>query len=447
MTSIVDEACAIASDIAELRHDIHREPEIGLDLPRTQAKVLDALAGLPLDITMGQELSSVTAVLRGSKPGPTVLLRGDMDALPVTEATGVAYASKLDGSMHACGHDLHTAMLAGAARLLSARQAEITGNVIFMFQPGEEGLGGAKIMIGEGVLDAAGDRPVAAYGLHVVSDRDRAGVFSTRPGPMMAATDTLHVTVRGRGGHASRPHASADPIPAACEMVTALQTMVTRRFDVFDPVVITVGTFHAGTICNVIPDEATFEATVRSFSAQARQSLEEETARVVSHVAQAHGLVADVWWERIYPVTVNDATESAFAKGCATELFGGERATTLANPVPGAEDFSYVLQEVPGAFVFLGACPPGTDPTTAPSNHSARAVFDDSVLVDGTALLSELALRRLSQLDGGREDAEGPGWQVTPGALRIALVTGLLRPPAWCGRRRRPRGGLRLRTR
>jgi len=395
MTSIPDEAAAIAADIAELRHDIHREPEIGIDLPRTQGKVLDALAGLPLKITKGQELSSVTAVLYGGKPGPTVLLRGDMDALPVTEATGVPYASKIDGSMHACGHDLHTAMLAGAARLLSARQAEIAGNVIFMFQPGEEGQGGAQIMIREGVLDAAGERPVAAYGLHVVSDRERAGVFSTRPGPMMAATDTLHVTVRGRGGHASRPHASADPIPAACEMVMALQTMATRRFDIFDPVVVTVGTFHAGTASNVIPDEAAFEATVRSFSAGARRVLEEETVRIVSHIAQGHNLVADVRWEPSYPVTVNHATEAAFARQCAADLFGGERAATLANPVPGAEDFSYVLQEVPGAFVFLGACPPGTDPATAPSNHSARAMFDDSVLSDGTALLSELALRRL----------------------------------------------------
>lgn len=396
MTSTLDEAATIAADIAELRHDIHREPEIGIELPRTQGKVLDALAGLPLEITKGQGLSSVTAVLHGAKPGPTVLLRGDMDALPVTEATGVPYASEIDGSMHACGHDLHTAMLAGAARLLSARQAEIAGKVIFMFQPGEEGQGGAEIMIREGVLDAAGERPVAAYGLHVMSDRDRAGVFSTRPGPMMAAVDTLHVTVRGRGGHASRPHASADPIPAACEMVTALQTLVTRRFDIFDPVVITVGTFHAGTISNVIPDDATFEATVRSFSARARRDLAEKSARIVSHIAQGYGLVADVRWEPSYPVTVNNPTEAAFARECAAELFGGERAAALANPVPGAEDFSYVLQEVPGAFIFLGACPPGTDPATAPSNHSARAMFDDSVLADGTALLTELALRRLA---------------------------------------------------
>ena len=398
--SVRDEAAAIAGEIAELRHAIHREPEIGLDLPKTQRKVLDALDGLPLKVSTGTALTSVTAVLRGATSGPTVLLRGDMDALPVTEATGAEFTSRIAGVMHACGHDLHTAMLVGAARLLSARQATLAGSVILMFQPGEEGQGGARLMIEEGVLDAAGERPVAAYGLHVVSDRDPTGVFTTRPGPLMAAADVLEVTVRGRGGHASRPHVSADPIPAACEMVTALQAMVTRRFDVFDPVVVTVGSFHAGTVNNVIPDEAVFHATLRSFSADSRSRLETESARIVQHVAEAHGLSADAKWVPGYPVTVNDASEAAFAGGCVADLFGAGRATSLRNPVPGAEDFSYVLQEVPGAFVFLGACPPGTDPTTAPSNHSARAVFDDSVLADGTALLTELALNRLAAAQG-----------------------------------------------
>jgi hippurate hydrolase len=265
-----------------------------------------------------------------------------------------------------------------------------------MFQPGEEGHHGARLMIGEGVLDAAGQRPVAAYGLHVMSDRESAGVFTTRPGPLMAAADVLEVTVRGRGGHASRPHVSADPIPAACEMVTALQAMVTRRFDVFDPVVVTVGSFHAGTVNNVIPDEAVFHATLRSFSDESRNRLEEESARIVSHIAHAHGLSAEARWVPGYPVTVNDSAEAAFAGGCAADLFGPGQVTALRDPATGAEDFSYVLREVPGAFVFLGACPPGTDPAVAPSNHSARAMFDDSVLADGTALLTELALSRLS---------------------------------------------------
>jgi len=254
--AVQDDAAAIAGDLAGLRRRIHRDPEIGLDLPRTQAKVLAALDGLPLEVTRGRALSSVTGVLRGARPGPTVLLRGDMDALPITERTGLPYASAVTGVMHACGHDLHTAMLVGAARLLSARQAELPGNVIFMFQPGEEGQGGAALMISEGLLDAAGGRPVAAYALHAASAQFPRGMFSTRPGPMMAAADILDVTVRGHGGHASQPHLAQDPIPAACEMVTALQTLVTRRFDVFDPVVITVGSFHAGTADNIVPDEA-----------------------------------------------------------------------------------------------------------------------------------------------------------------------------------------------
>ena len=392
-----DEATKIAGDIVELRHAIHREPEIGLDLPKTQRKVLDALDGLPLEISTGRELSSVTGVLRGGLPGPVVLLRGDMDALPVTEETGAPYASQIPGVMHACGHDLHTAMLAGAARLLSARQADLPGTVIFMFQPGEEGRAGARTMIEEGVLDAAGPRPVAAYGLHVTSNRLPCGMFSTRPGPMLAAADQIFVTVRGRGGHASMPHRAADPIPAACEMVTALQMLVTRKFDVFDPVVITVGTFHAGTTDNVIPDEARFAATARSYSAASRGLLGREVPRLVEGIARAHGLDVDVRYVEEYPVTVNDAAEAAFATGVITDAFGPGRGEVADFPITGAEDFSFVLEQVPGAFVFLGACPPDRDPETAPTNHSAIAEFDDAALAEGTALYAELALRRLNQ--------------------------------------------------
>ena len=380
-----------------MRHAIHREPEIGLSLPKTQEKVLGALAGLPLEVSAGKGLSSVTAVLRGGRPGPAVLLRGDMDALPITEATGLPYASRHDGAMHACGHDLHVAMLAGAAKLLSARQADLPGTVVFMFQPGEEGYAGARQMIDEGVLDAAGSRVVAAYGLHVASSKLPLGTFSTRPGPMLAAADQITVTVRGRGGHASQPHRAADPIPAACEMVIALQTMVTRKFDVFDPVVVTVGSFHAGTTDNVIPDEVTFLATARSYSPQAQQALRELVPQTVVSIGQAHGLEVDAEYRTEYPVTVNDAAEATFAAATAAELFGEQRRELAENPITGAEDFSFVLQQVPGAFLMLGACPPDQDPETAPSNHSAHAVFDDAVLPDGAAMLTELALRRLGR--------------------------------------------------
>jgi hippurate hydrolase len=331
-----------------------------------------------------------------ANPAPVVLLRGDMDALPITERTGLDYSSAVTGVMHACGHDLHTAMLVGAARILSARQDQLPGDVIFMFQPGEEGYAGAKHMIREGVLDAAGGRPAAAYALHVTSAQFAPGLFATRPGSMMAAADVFDVTVRGHGGHASQPHLSSDPIPAACEMVTALQTMVTRRFDVFDPVVITVGSFHAGTADNIIPDEAHFLATVRSFSAAARDRVRTESLRLVADIASAHGVRASAEYIDEYPVTVNDAAETAFAEQTVADLFGGERLLAQPNPLPGAEDFSFVLDEVPGAFIMMGAGLPDSDPATAPYNHAADAVFDDSVLADGTALLAELALRRLS---------------------------------------------------
>jgi amidohydrolase len=427
--TVRQDAAAIAGDLAALRHAIHREPEVGLHLPLTQQKIVAALAELPLDVTVGTSLTSVTAVLRGgaadagqrqagnasadghrssagaSDPtpggggdsaGPVVLLRSDMDGLPVTERTGLAYASGFDGTMHACGHDLHMAMLVGAARLLSARRAELPGSVVFMFQPGEEGYGGAKYMIEEGVLDAAGPRATAAYALHVASARLPTGVCSTRAGPMMAAADVFEVTVRGHGGHASQPHNAADPVPAACEMVTALQTMVTRGFDVFDPVVITVGSFHAGTADNVIPDNARFLATLRTFSPEVRQRAHKAVARLVTGIADGHGLSARVEFGNAYPVTVNDEAETRFAQGVVAEVLGEGRFQAQPNPMTGAEDFSFVLEQVPGAFVMVGACPPDADPASAPFNHSGDAVFDDSVLADGAALYAELALRRLA---------------------------------------------------
>jgi amidohydrolase len=384
-----------------LRRDLHRAAEIGLQLPRTQALVTAALSDLGLEITLGRKLTSVVGVLRAARaaPGPAVLLRADMDALPVTEKTGEPFAAP-PGVMHACGHDLHTAALIGAATLLSRRRDQLAGDVVFMFQPGEEGHDGAAAMIEEGVLDATGPRVSAAYGLHVFSSPLARGVFATRPGPLMAASAGLFVTVRGVGGHAARPHAGADPIVVAAEMVTALQTMVTRQFDVFDPVLVTVGIFQAGTRRNVIPDTATFEATVRAFSAETMARVQDRSIRLCTQIAAAHGLQAEASFTGEYPVTVNDPEHADFALEVAADMFGRDRTLLLPNPMMGSEDFSRVLAEVPGAFVFLGACA-GDDPATAPTNHSALARFDESVLPDAALLLAELARRRLDMINSG----------------------------------------------
>lgn len=393
--SVMRDAAAMADELTALRRELHRTPEIGFELPRTQQLVLAALDGLPLEISTGQELSSVTGVLRGGRPGPLVLLRGDMDGLPVAERTGLDYAST-NGAMHACGHDLHTAGLVGAARLLCDRREELAGDVLFMFQPGEEGMDGAGAMLREGLLDAAGRRPDAAYGLHVAAAQVPPGVFEGRPGTLMAASDNLLVTVIGAGGHGSAPQRAKDPIPAACEMVLALQTAVTRRFDVFDPVVVTVGQIHAGTKVNIIPDEASFEATVRSFSAEAAARIRQVSVTVCEQIARAHGLDVRAEYVPGYPVTVNDESEHDFLADTVRDVFGADRYQLAPTPRTGSEDFSRVLAEIPGAYVFLGVCP-SEDADAAPYNHSSTAAFDDRFLPDGAGLLAELAIRRMNR--------------------------------------------------
>ncbi|WP_033296050.1 M20 metallopeptidase family protein [Amycolatopsis jejuensis] len=396
--SLRADAAALHPELVALRRDLHRKPEVGLDLPRTQETVLGALDGLGLEISLGRSLSSVTAVLRGGGgPGGTVLLRGDMDALPVTEASGEEFSSRIEGAMHACGHDLHTAGLVGAARLLAAQRDRLTGDVVFMFQPGEEGWNGAGYMLEEGVLTAAGREVDAAYGLHVSSSQFARGTFTCRPGPLMAASDAVKVRVAGAGGHGSAPERSRDPIPAACEMVSTLQTRMTRGLGAFEPAVLTVGSFHAGTKRNIIPDDAVFEATVRSFDPEVRERIRAEVIRVCEGIAMAHGVEVEISYEAEYPVTVNHDDGHEFVVDTVREVFGEERFSLLPTPMTGSEDFSRVLAKVPGAFVFLGAAK-GDDPATAPDNHSPRAAFDDAILADGAALLAELASRRLALL-------------------------------------------------
>ncbi|GAA0575429.1 amidohydrolase [Kribbella sandramycini] len=390
---LVAESAGLAAGLVGLRRELHRDPEVGLVLPRTQERVLEAIAGLPLEVSRGREVSSVVGVLRGGRPGPTVLLRGDMDALPVVEETGLEYASE-NGNMHACGHDLHTAGLVGAAQLLSAHREELRGNVVFMFQPGEEGLGGAGYMLREGLLQASGETPIAAYAVHVWGLAPK-GLFQTRPGTMMAGSNQLHVTVHGRGGHGSTPHTTADPVPVVAELVGALQTYVTRRVNVFDPVVITVTQLKAGIAINVIPNEATLGATVRTLSNETFEQLSRELPALAESIAAAHGCTVDARLDLQYPVTINDRERTPETLAKLTELFGPEQVELLDNPLMGAEDFSMVLQEVPGSFVMLGARPDDVPAADAPSNHSSVVRFDDDVLPLQAAALAHLAMSHL----------------------------------------------------
>ena len=400
---IITDAKELQGDLARFRHQLHQEPEIGLDLPRTQEKVLKALDGLPYEITLGESTTSVTAVLRGGAPHgspakPAVLLRADMDALPVQEKTGAEFTSKIDGAMHACGHDLHTAMLAGAATLLAERRHELAGDVVLMFQPGEEGFDGASHMIREGVLDAAGRRVDAAYGMHVFSALEPHGKFCTRPGVMLSASDGLFVTVLGAGGHGSAPHSAKDPVTAAAEMVTALQVMITRQFNMFDPVVLSVGVLQAGTKRNIIPETARIEATVRTFSEESREKMMISIPALLKGIAAAHGLDVDVEYRAEYPLSVTDVDETNTAEDVIRGLFGEGRHTRFATPLSGSEDFSRVMNEVPSTFIGLSAVPPGADHIAAAFNHSPYATFDDGVLADGAALYAELALSRIATL-------------------------------------------------
>jgi amidohydrolase len=372
-----------------MRRRLHAHPELGLHLPDTQEAVLDALDGLGLEVSTGRATSSVTAVLDSGSPGPTTLLRGDMDALPMPEDTGLAYASQLDGAMHACGHDAHTAMLVGAARLLAARTDRLAGRVVFMFQPGEEGFGGADVMLREGLLEVAG--PVdRAFAIHVTPVLP-SGVVAGRAGALMASADAFDVIVTGRGGHASMPYDAVDPVPVACEMVTALQTMVTRRVPAFDPAVLTVGSIVAGTTSNVIPETAVLKLTVRAVSAASRTLVLDGLRRVVEHVAAAHLCTAEVTQAQFgYPVTVNDDAAADHALGVAARLLGAERVVRMPTPVMGAEDWSFVLEQVSGSMVFLGVGLPGlSDP--AP-NHSNRMLLDEPAMAAGIALHAAVAL-------------------------------------------------------
>lgn len=389
-SKLLAEAGDLLPDAVQLRRRIHANPELGLDLPETTAAVLESLAGLDVDIVRSEKTSGLMVTVHGDQPGPSILLRGDMDALPMPEDTDLEFRSRNEGRMHACGHDAHTSMLAHAVRLLDRHRAELRGSAVFMFQPGEEGHRGAQVMIDEGLLDVSGLE--AAFAMHIAPQLP-VGMVAGRPGPILAAADTFNVTVRGRGGHASMPHLSADPVPVACEIVSALQSFVTRRIDAFDPVVLTVTKITAGTTSNVIPETAELLGTLRSFSEGSRARAQKGIERVATQVAAAHELEAEVTLSEGYPVTVNDAGFAEFSARVTRELLGDSAWIEMPNPAMGAEDFSYVLQRLPGAMVLLGVRPEGVD-HPAPQ-HSNRMLLNESGMQHGIALHAGIALQYL----------------------------------------------------
>ena len=381
--------------LKKIRRELHRNPEFGLDLPNTLARILESVEGLG-EVFLGEGMTAAALLIKGSEPGPTVLLRADMDALAVVEDTGLEYAST-NGFMHACGHDLHMAMGIGAAHLIHTHRDQLKGDVVIWFQPGEEGLAGADRMLEQKMHLVSGSKPISAYGVHVFSVYPK-GLFGARPGPLMAAAGGFVATFAGSGGHGSMPWLSKDPISAMAQAITNLQSAINKRLDVFDDVVVNVGWVKAGDdhTENVIPETASFGATVRTFSESHSLAIREVVADVLEGAAKSFGVRVDIEWMPASKVLVNDASAVERSRKVIGELFGEGRYWDMPNPIPGGEDFASVLDEIPGAFIFMGAAPDGVDPRTAPSNHSNKAVFDDDVLPLGAAFLAAMAFDTLN---------------------------------------------------
>jgi amidohydrolase len=379
--------------VADRRY-LHQHPELGFQEENTSRFVAERLRTFNLDaVQTGIAKTGVVGILHGGKgPGKCVLLRADMDALPITELNDVPYKSENPGTMHACGHDAHTAMLLGAARVLAERRGEFAGTIKFVFQPSEEANGGgAKPMIAEGVLE--NPHVDAAFGIHVGSNVP-VGQIGVRPGPVNASADSALVTIRGLGGHAARPQLAIDPIVVGAHCIVALQTLVSREVDPFSPAVITVGTLHAGTVSNVIPEDATFKATIRTTNEQTRQLLAERIPAVCAGIAATFRATADVEYTFGYPPLVNDDAMAALVREVALEVVGPERLFDVP-PGMGAEDMSYFINDATGAFYRLGVRNEARGLTYG--HHHPRFDIDEEALATGVAMHAAVALRFLGE--------------------------------------------------
>jgi amidohydrolase len=385
------EADALAPRLVAWRRQLHQHPELGFEEEQTSAFVAEHLRELGLEVHTGLAHTGVVGILRAAqKKEAGVLLRADMDALPIQEVEGREYGSKIPGKMHACGHDGHTAMLLGAATVLAPRAEQLTRDVIFCFQPGEEGMGGAEKMIDEGVLEIV--ETGSAFGLHLWAGAE-VGTALVRPGPAMAAQDEFEARIIGVGGHGAIPQSTIDPIVAAALAVTALQSVVSRNVDPVETAVVTIGSLHAGEAPNVIPDFARLQGTLRSFTEEVRELLKRRVREVLEGTASASGCRAEFVLKPGYPAVVNDPASARLAARLAGEVFGAEHVIEHP-PIAASEDFSYFLQNRPGAFVFVGSSNEAKGITA--QHHSPRFDVDEDALPRGTELLIRLALEPAS---------------------------------------------------
>ncbi len=383
--AVINRIAGFADDMTAWRRHLHAHPEIAFDCVKTAAYVVDRLREFGVDaIHEGLAKTGVVALINGRAPGPVIGLRADMDALPIPEETGADYASLVPGAMHACGHDGHTAMLLGAAKYLSETR-NFAGTVALIFQPAEEDGGGAGVMVDEGVLDRFAISEI--YALHNAPGVPE-GQFYTTPGPIMAAVDTFHIHVTGRGGHGAMPHETADPVVAACGIVMAIQTIVSRNHYALDDLVISVTQIHTGIAENIVPETAYINGTVRTFDPAVQAMVQRRLADITTGVAAGYGVAAELRYDVWYPPTVNDPAKTAFAAEVAAEIVGTDMVEPEAGREMGAEDFAYFLQARPGAYLFLGQ-------GDGASLHHPKYDFNDRIAPIGASFFARIAERAL----------------------------------------------------
>jgi amidohydrolase len=380
---VLNRIAAYAPEMKAWRQHLHAHPELKFDCHETAAFIKARLREFGVDeIHEGIAQTGIVAIINGQAAGPTIGLRADMDALPMTEETGLPHASTVPGKMHACGHDGHVTMLLGAAKYLTETR-RFAGRVALIFQPAEEDGGGGEVMVKEGIMDRFAITQV--FGIHNEPNFPLGGFF-TRPGPMQAAVDTARVHITGKGGHGAMPHDCIDPVMAVVGMVQAVQTIVTRNVNSGDQVVISVTQINAGTASNVVPDTATFVATIRSFSPVARDLMKRRFHEIVAGHAAAYGVTAVVDYEMGYPATVNHARETEFAIEVARDVAGNDAVDGDTAPLAWSEDFSYMLEARPGAYLMLGSGP-------GPGLHQTAFDFNDEIAPIGASFFARLVER------------------------------------------------------